>query len=66
MKNRYVHSSVSEMLHELRLPTLSQRRYEARLIILYKMINGLAEVPFEGVLIEVYKNTQVHTIRNED
>ena len=31
---------------------LSQRRQEARLILFYKIINGLAQVPFEGVLVE--------------
>ena len=37
---------------------LSQRRQEARLILFYKMINGLARVPFEGVLVEAYKGTR--------
>ena len=37
---------------------LSQRRQEARLILLYKIINGLAQVPFECVLFEVYKDTR--------
>ena len=37
---------------------LSQRRQEARLILFYKMINGSAQVPFEGVLVEVYKGTR--------
>ena len=32
-----------------------QRRQEARLILFYKIINGLAQVPFEGVLVEAYK-----------
>ena len=31
---------------------------ETRLIMFYKIINGLAQVPFEGVLIEVYKGTR--------
>ena len=34
---------------------LSQRRQEARLILFYKIINGLAQVPFEGVLVEAYE-----------
>ena len=37
---------------------LSQRRQEARLILSYKIINGLAQVPFEGVLVEAYKGTR--------
>ena len=28
------------------------------LILFYKIINGLAQVPFEGVLVEVYKGTR--------
>ena len=37
---------------------LSQRRPEARLILFYKIINGLAQMPFEGVLVEAYKGTR--------
>ena len=44
------HSSVSEMLDELGWPPLSQRRHEVRLIRFYDIINGLAEVPFEGII----------------
>ena len=36
----------------------SQRRQEARLILFYKIINGLAQVPFEGVFVEAYKGTR--------
>ena len=35
-----------------------QRRQDARLILFYKIINGLAQVPFEGVLVEAYKGTR--------
>ena len=35
-----------------------QRRQEARLILFYKIINGLSQVPFEGVLVEAYKGTR--------
>ena len=37
---------------------LSQRRQETRLILFCKIINGLAQVPFEGVLVEAYKGTR--------
>ena len=50
-------SSVSDMLDELDWPPISQKRQEARLILFHKIINGLAQVPFEGVLGEVYKGT---------
>ena len=46
------------MLDVLGWPSLSQRRQEARLILFYKIINGLAQVPFEGVLVEAYKATR--------
>ena len=45
------------MIDVLGCPLLSQRRQEARLILFYKIINYLAQVPFEGVLIETYKGT---------
>ena len=60
VKNKYT-SSVSDMLDELGRPPLSQMRQEAQLILFYKIINGLAQVPFEGVLIEVYKGTRRNT-----
>ena len=50
--------SVSDMLDVLGWTPLSQRRQEARLILFYKIINGLAQVPFEGVLVEAYKGTR--------
>ena len=59
VKSRYTsNSSVSDMLYELEWPPLSQRRQEARLILFYKIINGLAQVPFEGILIQAYKHTR--------
>ena len=59
VKSRYSrYSSVSDMLDVLGWTPLSQRRQEARLILFYKFINGLAQVPFEGVLVEAYKGTR--------
>ena len=47
------------LLDVLGWPPLSQRRQEARLIVFfYKIINGLAQVPIEGVLVEAYKGTR--------
>ena len=46
------------MLGVLGWPPLSQRRQEARLILFYKIINSLTQVPFEGVLVEAYKGTR--------
>ena len=56
--------SVSDMLDVLGSMPLSQRRQEAQLILFYKIINGLAQVPFEDVLVETYKGTRrKHTIK---
>ena len=49
------YSSVSDVLG---WTPLSQRRQEARLILFYKIISGLAPVPFEGVVVEAYKGTR--------
>ena len=46
------------MLDVLGWPHLSQRRQEAQLTLLYKIIYGLAKVSFEGVLIDAYKGTR--------
>ena len=52
------YSSVSDMLDVLGWTPLSQRRQEARLILFYKIITGLAQVLFEGVLVKAYKGTR--------
>ena len=58
VKSRYSrYSSVSDMLDVLGWTPLFQRRQQARLILFYKIINGLAQVPFECVLVE-YKGTR--------
>ena len=46
------------MLDVLGWPPLSQRRQEAQLILFYQIINGRAQVPFEGFLVEAYKGTR--------
>ena len=46
------------MLDVLGWPPLSQRRQKAQLILFYKIFNGLAQVPFEGILVEAYKGTR--------
>ena len=59
VKSRYArYYSVSDMLDELGWPHLSQERQRAWRLRLYQIINGLSQVPFEGVLIEAYKDTK--------
>ena len=54
VKSRYLrYSSVSDMLDVLWWPPLSQRRQDALLILFYNFFNGLAQLPFECVLVEV-------------
>ena len=58
VKSRYSrYSSVSDMLDVLGWTPLSQRRQEARLILFYRIINSLAQVPFEGVHVKAYRGT---------
>ena len=52
------YSSASDMLDVWEWPPFSQWRQEARLILFYKISNSLAQVPFEGVLVEAYKGTR--------
>ena len=59
IKSRYSrYSSVPDMLDVLGWPPLSERRQEALLILFYKIINGMTQVSFEGVLVEAYKGTR--------
>ena len=62
VKSRYsIYSSVSDMLDVLGWTPLSQSLKGDRRIDLFcftKIINGLARVPFEGVLVEAYKGTR--------
>ena len=44
--------------HQLGWLLLFQKSHVARLILFYKIINSLAEVPFEGILVEAYKGTR--------
>ena len=46
------------MLDVLEWTPLSQRRQETRFILVYKIINGLSQMPFEGVIVEAYKGTR--------
>ena len=50
--------SVTAMLDELGWPILSKRRKDARLILFYKIINNLAQVPHEHILTKAYEGTR--------
>ena len=59
VKSRYRRTdSVTAMLHELGWPILSKRRKDARLILFYKIINNLAQVPHEHILTKAYEGTR--------
>ena len=53
-----MYSRYSSVFDVLGWTPLSQRRQEARLILFYKIINGLTQVPFECVLVKAYKGTR--------
>ena len=64
VKSRYTrYSSVSDMLDELGWPPLSQMRLESQLILFYKIINGLTQVPLEDVLIEALGTRRKHNMK---
>ena len=50
--------SLTAMLDELGWPILSKRCKDARLILFYKIINNLAQVPHEHILIKAYEGTR--------
>ena len=59
VKSRYKRTdSVTAMLDELGWPILSKRRKDARLILFYKIINNLVQVPHEHILIKAYEGTR--------
>ena len=61
VKNRYRKTdSVTVMLDELGWPifNLSKRRKDAQLILFYKIINNLAQVPHEHILTKAYEGTR--------
>ena len=59
VKSRYKRTdSVTAMLDELGWPILSKRHKDARLILFYKIINNLAQVPHEHILTKAYEGTR--------
>ena len=60
VKSRYSrYSSVSDMIDVLGGRLFLKGDRSPRLILcFFKIINGLARVPFEGVLVEAYKGTR--------
>ena len=60
LKYSYNHSyySITQFIFITNIQYLSQMRQDARLILFYKIMNSLVQVPFEGVLIEEYKCTR--------
>ena len=59
VKSKYKRTeSVAAMLNELGWHFLSKRREDARLILFYKIINNLAKVPHEHILVKAYEGTR--------
>ena len=51
-------ASVSEMLHDLGWQSLDDRRQDQRLVLFYKIINGLASVETEDILTPADSRTR--------
>ena len=56
--NLFHSDSVTARLDELGWPILSKRRKDARLYLFYKIINNLAQVPHEHILIKTCEGTR--------
>ena len=56
--DKFKHILDTHWLDALGWTHLSQRSQKARLILFYRIINDLAQVPFEGTLVEAYKGTR--------
>ena len=53
VSNRFHYtSSVSSILEELKWPTLEERRRKARLVLMYKIVNGLVKIDATDRLIK--------------
>jgi hypothetical protein len=44
------------MLEELKWPTLEERRKRARLILMYKIVNGLVKIEYGSQVVHAYSN----------
>ena len=51
-------SSVTKMLQELNWSTLQDRRRETRLVLMYKIVNGVVAVPADDYLNRGYRRTR--------
>ena len=58
VSTREQRSSVTAMLNELGWHSLSKMREDARLILFYKIINNLAKVPHEHILVKAYEGAR--------
>ena len=51
MNNFNSYASISDMIATLGWPNLEQRHEVPRIILMYKIVNNLVEVPTDGILI---------------
>ncbi len=63
MKGYSRYSSVTTMLQELELYTLEQRQSQARLIMFFKVVHGLIDIPEDRYLKPVSVTTRGHLMR---
>ena len=56
-------ASVTEMLHNLNLPTFEQRRNNLKLVMMYKIVHSQVQVESGNYLIPIVSNTRGHDQR---
>ena len=62
MQNYNRHASVTAMLQHLDLPTLQQRRRHSKIIMLYRIIHQLANIPTTTYITPATRNTQHYNL----
>ena len=50
-------SSVTDMMHTLRWPTLQEHRIKASLQMFHKIVNNKIEIPYENILVKSQSKT---------
>ncbi|KAI8515130.1 Kelch-like protein 26 [Branchiostoma belcheri] len=58
--HRRQHVSVTALLHDLRWPSLQSRRQQARLVMMYKITNGLVAIPSSRLIPAVARTRANH------
>jgi len=65
MNNFSTYASVTQMLTNLNWPTLAKCRQEQKVIMMFKIVNGLVDIPAHSILLStsMLHNTRSHKKR---